>query len=250
MPILGFGLHILVALFFAVHVVRTRQNMYWLFVLLSFPLLGSLIYFVAIWWPDSRLPRQASQLASQAARVFNPGKVLNDAQAAYDFSPTIANRITLAQALLDAGQSAAALENYHACLQNPAADDPALYFAAAKAAIQADNWPAAATFLQQLSQRDPEFMPGKRLVLQGRCAAAVGDQQLAGQCFHQAVNVSNDFDVQAEAVIWAYQQMDEAFIRELGPSVQASIDRMYPAARQLNRELLDRLARARRSPPR
>jgi hypothetical protein len=57
MPILG--LHILIALFFAVHVVRSGQQMYWLFVLFSFPILGSIVYFVAIYLPGSRLEHGA-----------------------------------------------------------------------------------------------------------------------------------------------------------------------------------------------
>ena len=48
MPFLGIGLHVLVALFFAVHAMRTHQQMTWLFVLFSFPLLGSLVYFFAV----------------------------------------------------------------------------------------------------------------------------------------------------------------------------------------------------------
>ncbi len=37
MPFLGIGFHVIVALFFAVHVVRSNQNMYWLFILFVFP---------------------------------------------------------------------------------------------------------------------------------------------------------------------------------------------------------------------
>ena len=52
MPFLGLGLHILVALFFAVHAVRTGRQMYWLLILFSFPLLGSLVYFAAVFLPQ------------------------------------------------------------------------------------------------------------------------------------------------------------------------------------------------------
>ena len=48
MPFVGLGLHVLVALFFAIHAVRSGQNMYWLFILFVFPLLGSIVYFVVV----------------------------------------------------------------------------------------------------------------------------------------------------------------------------------------------------------
>ena len=46
MPILGF-LHIAVAIFFAVHAVRSGRNMYWIMILILFPFLGSVVYFFA-----------------------------------------------------------------------------------------------------------------------------------------------------------------------------------------------------------
>lgn len=57
MPFLGIGFHVIVALFFAVHVVRNNQNMYWLFILFAFPLLGSVVYFFAIYLPEMRHSR-------------------------------------------------------------------------------------------------------------------------------------------------------------------------------------------------
>ncbi|UUZ49232.1 hypothetical protein LP420_01965 [Massilia sp. B-10] len=49
------GLHILVALFFAIHAIRNGREMYWLLILFSFPLLGSVVYFFAIYMPTTRL---------------------------------------------------------------------------------------------------------------------------------------------------------------------------------------------------
>lgn len=43
MPIIGLGLHVLIAIYFAAHAVRTGQDKYWLWILFAFPLLGSLV---------------------------------------------------------------------------------------------------------------------------------------------------------------------------------------------------------------
>lgn len=59
MPYLGLGLHVLLALLCGVHAVRTGRPLYWLVILFSFPLLGSLIYFLAVYLPESRLERHA-----------------------------------------------------------------------------------------------------------------------------------------------------------------------------------------------
>ena len=48
MPFAGLGLHVVLAIICAIHVVRSGQPLYWLFILFSFPLLGSLVYFLVI----------------------------------------------------------------------------------------------------------------------------------------------------------------------------------------------------------
>ena len=68
MPFFGLGLHILVALFFAVHALRSGQQMYWLIILFSFPLLGSIVYFLVIFLPNSRLEHGARKAVAAAAR--------------------------------------------------------------------------------------------------------------------------------------------------------------------------------------
>lgn len=68
MPFLGIGFHVIVALFFAVHAVRTHQNLYWLFILFAFPLLGSVAYFFAIYLPELRYSRGARVVPAPSAR--------------------------------------------------------------------------------------------------------------------------------------------------------------------------------------
>jgi hypothetical protein len=72
----AFGaLHILVAIFFAVHAVRHGRANYWLFVLLGFPFLGSVIYFFSEYLPEMR------RLVDEHARVLNRSS-LDQARAA------------------------------------------------------------------------------------------------------------------------------------------------------------------------
>ena len=133
MPFLGIGLHVLVAIFFAVHVVRSGGQMYWLFILFSFPLLGSVVYFLVIYLPQSRLDRGLRQATSLAIKSLDPGRELRDAQAAYDLTPTAQNQMRIASALLEAGQPQQAAQQYDLCLQGPFAKDAEIRLGAAKA---------------------------------------------------------------------------------------------------------------------
>ena len=123
MPFIGLGLHVLVALFFAVHALRSGQQIYWLIILFSFPLLGSIVYFLAIYLPNSRLEHGARKVVSAAARSLDPSRELREARAAFDYTPTAQNQMRLALAQLEAGAADEASNNYEACLRGPFASD-------------------------------------------------------------------------------------------------------------------------------
>ena len=93
MPFVGLGVHLVVALFFAVHAMRSGQNMYWLIILFSFPMLGSIVYFLVVYLPDSRLERGARKAVARAARALDPGRELREARAALDETPTAQNQM-------------------------------------------------------------------------------------------------------------------------------------------------------------
>jgi hypothetical protein len=56
MPLIAV-IHLAFAIFFAVHAVRTGRPNWWLFLLLSMPMLGSIIYFFAEYLPEMRHTR-------------------------------------------------------------------------------------------------------------------------------------------------------------------------------------------------
>src|SRR4051812_858687 len=101
MPIFGVGIHILIAIFFAVHAVRHGHQLYWLLILFSFPLIGSVVYFFAIFLPDSRIQRGVSKAGAVIQKTLDPGRELRDARAAFDLTPTANNQMRLASALFE-----------------------------------------------------------------------------------------------------------------------------------------------------
>ena len=98
MTIFGVGLHVLVALFFAIHVIRSGQQMYWLMILFLFPGLGSIVYFFAVYLPNSRLDHGARKAVAAAGRALDPGRELRAARDAFDYTPTAQNQMRLAAA--------------------------------------------------------------------------------------------------------------------------------------------------------
>lgn len=118
-PYFGIGLHVIVAIFFAVHAVRTHQNMYWLLLLFIFPGLGSIVYFFAIYLPSLRQTRGARAAGRAIKQIVDPGRAVREAREAFDRAPTVDHRMRLGAALLDAGQAPEALQHYEAAASGP-----------------------------------------------------------------------------------------------------------------------------------
>lgn len=190
MPYFGLGLLVIVALFFAIHAMRTGRQMYWLLILFSFPLLGSVVYFFAEYLPELRFNRTARG-AAQAVKAFvDPDREMREAQRAYDQVPTVANRSRLAQALLGKGDVPGAAAQFRECAQGAFADDPDVLTGLAEAEFASGNATAAATALAALFKHHPARNTGAAALLDAR-VLAIAEPDNAEAEFHHAVLTGN-----------------------------------------------------------
>ena len=241
MPFVGVGLHLLVALFFAVHVVRNGQPIFWLFVLFSFPLLGSIVYFVAIWLPNSRLQHGARKVVSVAAKSLDPTRELREARAAFDYTPTAQNQMRLAAALLAEGQATEAARHYEACLQGPFATDPEIRFAAARALLAAGRASEAVAHCDAIRGADAHFRVEQLGLVRAEGLAAMGRVDEARAEYESAVTRFGSFTSLAEYAIWAASSGDAALAARLRADADRIMQRWDRPTRELNRPLIKRL---------
>ncbi|MCG2585751.1 hypothetical protein [Massilia sp. TS11] len=240
----GIGLHVLVAIFFAIHVIRSGQQLYWLFILFSFPLLGSLVYFFAIYLPETRLPHGARKAMAAAGRALDPGRDLREARAAYDFTPTAQNQMRLAAALLAAGQAEEAARTYDACLQGPFANDLDIRLGAARAHAASGHTEAAIEHALAIRARDARFQQEAVALLLGKAYARAGRQDEARAEFLFASGLTRSFESRAELVIWAAAHGEPALARQHLPELEKEMQHWNSFTRQLQAELVKRLQTA------
>src|SRR5262249_37032897 len=162
-------LHILLALFCAVHVVRTGQQLYWLFILFAFPLLGSLVYFFMIYLPNSRLERGAMKAVSAAAKALDPTKEVRAARAEDEHTPTVQNQMRLASALLEIGEAEEAAKLYESGLKGQFAGDPDMRLGAARAFTECQRFAEALPHVEELQRSRPDYRPDTVQLLLARC---------------------------------------------------------------------------------
>lgn len=241
MPFAGLGLHALVALFFAVHVVRTGQQLYWLIILFSFPLLGSAVYFWVTYLPNSRLPHSARKMVSVAAKTLDPTRELREAREAFDYTPTAQNQMRLAAALLGSDQADEAATNFEACLRGPFANDPEIRLGAAKAFFACKRYTEAISHLENIRRTNATYRSEEVSVLLAKTLGAAGRRTEAQTEFEQTLERFGSFECRAEYAIWAINAGERDLAARLQTDIQRSMERWNRHTRDLNMSLIRRL---------
>lgn len=244
MPFIGVGLHVLVALFFAIHAIRNGQPLYWLVILFMFPLLGSIVYFAAVYLPGSKLQRGAQKTVAAAARTLDPGRELREARAALEDTPTAQNQMRLASALLEAGQAAEAAQAFETCLKGPFASDAEIKFGAARAWLASGQAARAVSHLQAIRADQPSFRADQLSVLLARALAAEGRQAEAKAEFEHGLQRFGGFEAHAEYAIWAFEQGEQALADKLRAEIEKLTRSWNRHTRELNAPVLRRLQSA------
>jgi hypothetical protein len=245
MPIFGIGLHILVAIFFAIHAVRTGRELYWLFILFMFPLLGSIVYFAVVFLPHSRFERGARQAGAAIQKGLNPGRAVREAQQAFDLTPTAHNQMRLAQALLDAGKVEQAVEQYDACLRGPFANDPEINAGAARARLANKQPQAAIGLLVSLRATQPNFRPEEIGLLLASAYDAAGRKEEAGAQFDMLVKRFGSVEARAGLALWAIEQGERLLAERELKELDHARRHMTRSTRGLHQDLFRRLDAAR-----
>ncbi|MBG9387145.1 hypothetical protein [Caenimonas aquaedulcis] len=239
MPFIGLGLHVVVAIFFAVHAMKTGRNLYWLIILFSFPLLGSIVYFLVEYLPHSRLNRGINKAAGAAMKLLDPEREYREASAAYDLTPTAQNKIRLAKAALERGNAQEAVRHYDDALTGPFASDPELLFGLGRSLLAEGSAAAAVRacdVVARLSATHPDYRRDETALLAARAFAGAGRRDEAARAFEHALGTYNNVETRARYIAWLAQQGDTARASTLMEDLQKAARHWSSHARDINRE--------------
>jgi hypothetical protein len=241
MPFVGLGLHIIIALFFAVHALRNGRSIYWLFILFSFPLFGSIVYFFVEYLPASRMQRGVKQASSKAIQLLDPSRELREARQAFELTPTIQNRMRLAAALDNAGEHEEAARQFDACLDGPFSEDFEVCFGAARAKLHTKQPVQAIDLLQKLRDRNAEFRPEQLSLLLAQCYVENNENEAAGKEFIYAYETFGSAEASALYGIWAANNGDITTAEQLKSELDKDWKRWNKHSRSIHSDLFKRL---------
>jgi hypothetical protein len=173
LPLLIGLLPLIVGVALCVHVVRTNQPLYWIFLILFVPVLGSVVYLIAIVIPEMAGGTKAKRMGMAARDALDPTREYRQAKAATDESPTVHNRMRLAAAAASLGRHTEAEQLYGEAMQGIHADDPALLLGRANALIELGRASEALPLVEKLTEEQGARSPATALA-QARVYEALG----------------------------------------------------------------------------
>jgi hypothetical protein len=246
MPFIGAGaIHIALAIFCAVHAMRSGKPMYWLFILFAFPLLGSAAYLLLEFSSSSRMERSARRAVTAVAYTIDPERGVRAARDAYEQTPTAQNRMHLAQALQNAGHAQEAATEYEACLAGPFANDPEILLGAARAYVECERYAEALRVLDTLALERADYRPDDALLLRARSFAGLNRRDEAQGAFETAVARFGTFAARAEHAVWLYGTGQKDAAEPIYRELETIARRWGRQTRELNAAESQRLQQAR-----
>lgn len=179
MPILVI-LTVALQAFFIFHVMRTGRPYWWAYVILAFPIGGSLIYYFVEIFPNSREQRDARRAVRGLVRTFQPDAELKRRAEELEICGSMDNKMALANECEAVGMYAEAAGLYKSCLNGAYSNDPQILFKLANAALMCERLPETERLITQLETAHPTFKPQEIRLLRARLlektdpAAALG----------------------------------------------------------------------------
>lgn len=133
-----------------IHVVRTGREMYWLWLFVIAPMLAPAFYFFAVLLPEMMGGRTARNVGKAARQALDPERDYRNALRALDDTPTIGNRMKLAQAAEALGRWTDAEAQWEQCVTGHHREDPVILLGHANALLELGRWQDALERLEQL----------------------------------------------------------------------------------------------------
>lgn len=133
-----------------VHVVRTGREMFWLWLFIIAPLLAPAFYVLAVLVPEWMGGRTARNVGRVARAALDPERDYRQAKLALEDTPTVGNRMKLAQAAAAMERWDEAEREWNACAQGQWADDPAILMGHANTLLELKRYDDALKRLEQL----------------------------------------------------------------------------------------------------
>jgi hypothetical protein len=178
MPIIG-GLVILLQVTVMIHALRTGRPYYWVFIIMAFPVLGCVIYFIVEMLPGSRQERRIRMIGQDIIKAVNPDRDLKRRAEELEICGSVENKLKMADECVERGMFDEAIRLYEGARSGQYEFAPDLLYGLARARFFNGDPAAARELLIELQSRVPRYYVQEVALLSARAAARVGERTTA-----------------------------------------------------------------------
>jgi hypothetical protein len=178
MPILG-GVIVLLQLTVLFHAIKTRRPYYWIFVIMGFPLMGCVIYFIIEVLPGSKPERQLHKIGNDIVKAINPDRDMKRHAEELAICGSVENKLKLANELVERGMFDEAINLYQSAREGQYMYAPDLLYGLARARFFNGDYLDARKVLGELQTHAPRYYAQEVALMSARAAAKFGDRSTA-----------------------------------------------------------------------
>jgi hypothetical protein len=221
---------------FVAHVVVRKNDIYWIFIILFFPLLGCLAYALLVWIPDMRGSRTARGASRTVLSFLDPKRDLRRRLQGLDVSDTVQNRVALAQELVRHGMVPDALSLYERSLTGIYVDDAYLLTGYAAALFAAGEFAKAKDVLEKMRAANPGVKSQEAHLLYARSLQALGETEKALKEYAAVCRYFSGLEANCRYALLLKQQGRQAEAQDLFEDILQVTRHTSHHSRRLNRE--------------
>jgi hypothetical protein len=171
-----------------IHVMRTGREMFWLWLFIIGPLIAPAFYFFAVLVPEWMGGRTARGVGRAAQQALDPERDYRNAIRALEDTPTIGNRMKLAQAAAALGRWEDAEAQWALASDGQWADDPAILLGHAEALLEIGQYAEALQKLEKLKALGREGETPRAVLAFARAYEGLGRNQDADNAYRYAAD--------------------------------------------------------------
>ncbi len=151
------GLAFTVQLAFAIHVVKTGRETYWVYIIMFLPGIGVGMYFFTQILPEMGQSRTVHVAKNSLIKAIDPQRELRKKKAKLELANTLENKQKLADECLEAKMATDAIELYQSCLTGVGEGDSDTMFKLAQAYFANEEYHKTLTTLDDILKFNPKY---------------------------------------------------------------------------------------------
>lgn len=229
---------IIIQVLCGIHIVRTYQERYWLYIIIFLPGVGCAIYALSVMLPSLLGSHQGRRAVRQVHDSLDPQRHLRKLKDEVIIAETSQNYVLLADELARIGQLDEAIYHYQKALTGIFIHDTGIMSKLAQAQFDAKDFSGCKKTLDSLIEFNPQYQSQNGHLLYARTLQEIGDTDGAESEYKALIEYYNGPEARFHYFQFLKDKGDLIGAKEQLEIISTTARRAKPHYRKLHKELL------------